>query len=187
MSEMKFTIRHGQFHDVNGISRRFNDISFVPALVTLNGMWFQSSSDLKDCMTDVPAIVTAIVHPGMDAPWVQGRLIRLFQLQPVPEDERTEKTCLYASFLAVLHHCETVAIPFECSDYYGKTGLTFSTDDAPDKEMQVIIANAFWKMLLSDPTDIADFEGMMCHSGTGIWTRFGVEDGEPFMHEDTER
>jgi hypothetical protein len=183
MPDPMFQIRHGQFHDVDGPSRRHNNVTFVPARITLNGDWFESAFDLADWMKDAPTGAAAIVRPGDDAPWVLGRLMRLFATQPGPEDERPEKSCFFASFLAVLHGNGNLAVPFECSDYYGKSALTFSTDDPPAPEIQEHIARAFWDLLLSEPTDVADYENKMYHSGAGVWIRFGIEDGEPFMIE----
>lgn len=184
MTDAHPKIRHGQFHDLSGPPIRFNDITFIPAVVTLNGMGFDSVYELADCVAGVPAATLTIVRPGNDAPWVLGRLMRLFHVQPIPVDDRGEKTCHCESFLAVLHQFGNMGIPFECSDYYGKTGLTFSSEDPPDDAVQVLIADAFWKLLLSDPADLTDYESTMYHSGAGVTIRFGVEDGEPFMQEE---
>lgn len=184
MSESPFNIRHGRFHDIEGPPQRHNDVTFVPARITLNGTWFQSAFELMARMAEMPPGTQAIVPPGDDAPWVLGRLMRLFGTEPVSEEDRPEKSCFFASFLAVLHKKGNLAVPFECSDYYGRSGLTFSTDDPPDHDIQETIANGFWDLLLMDPTDVADYEDRMNHSGAGVWIRFGVENGEPFMNED---
>lgn len=184
MPDSHFNIRHGELLDVVGPPRRTDDITFVPARVSLSGTWFQSAFYLKDCMGDVPASTKAVVHPGDDAPWVFGRLMRLFATQQIPEEERDEKSCFFASFVAVLHNNANLAVPFECSDYYGRSALTFSTDDPPSEEVQKAIAERFWGLLLADPTGVADYEDRMYHSGAGVWIRFGIEDGKPFMVED---
>lgn len=188
MSELPFNIRHGQFHDVVGISKQYEDITFVPARITLNfnssGLPRETSIALQDSLADAPAATKAIVHLGEDAPWVLGRLIRLFGTEQIPEEDRGEKSCFYAAFLAVLHSQDYLAIPFEVSDHYGRSRLTFSTEDAPDAEKEEYIAKTFWKLLLSEPTDLAEYNDKMYHSGAGIWIRFGVEDGEPFMVEE---
>jgi hypothetical protein len=31
---------------------------------------------------------------------------------------------------------------------------------------------------------LEDYEDKMYHCGAGVWVRFGVEDGEPFMTEE---
>ncbi len=183
MRDTQFNIRHGEFIDVDGPPQRHNDITFIPARIALSGTWFQSAFDLKDCVSDFPAGTKAIVHPGDDAPWVLGRLMRLFATQQIPEEDRGEKTCFYSSFLAVLHNNGNLAVPFECSDYYGRTALTFSTDDSPDEEVRKAIANSFWALLLADPTNVEDYKDKMYHSGAGVWISFGIENGEPFMTE----
>lgn len=162
--------------------RRHHTITFVPARVTLNG--FESAFPLKDYMAGAPAGTKALVRPDHDAPWVLGRLIRLFGTPQVPEEDRVEKSFFVASFLAVLHEHDNVAVPFECSDYYGRSTLTFSSDDAPDHTMQRALADAFWDLLLAEPADLADYQDRMHHPGDGIWIRFGVEDGEPFMMDE---
>jgi len=183
MSQSVFNIRHGQFHDISGRTQRRNDISYVSARVTLTGTWFQASFDLVDTVTAMSNETMAIVHPGEDAPWVLGRLRRLFGTQQIPEEERPEKSFFYASFLAVFHSDDHLAIPFECRDYYGKSALTFSTDDPPAEEIQERIAKDFWGLLLEEPTELEDYEDKMYHSGAGVWIHFGVKDGEPFMIE----
>ena len=60
--------------------------------------------------------------------------MRLFGTQQIPEEERGEKACFYAAFLAVIHNNDNLAVSFECSDYYGKSALTFSTDDPLEQE-----------------------------------------------------
>lgn len=184
MSEHQFNIQHGQFNDVVGRSQRVGDVTFIPARITLLGTSFDWVFALKDRMDEAPAEVRMQVRPGEDAPWVLGRLIRLFDTEVVPADERTEKSCLYASFLAVLHDRDYLAVPFECTDYYGESALTFSSDDEPPDDLQEAIALKFWELLLGDPADVADYEDKMLHSGEGGWVRFGVANGEPFMVED---
>jgi hypothetical protein len=82
-----------------------------------------------------------------------------------------------------LHELGNLTVPFECSDYYGESGLTFSSVKAPDEAIQRAIAEAFWGLLLSAPTDLSDYEDRLYHSGAGVWLLFGVESGEPFMRE----
>ena len=57
----------------------------------------------------------------------------------------------------------------------------FSSEDAPSAEIQDFIAERFWTFLLSEPSDLVDYEARMFHSGACIWIRYGVESGEPFM------
>jgi hypothetical protein len=176
-----FNIRHGSLEDVIGRPTTHSEITFVPARVKLHGTMFQSVFPLKDSLADVPPATIAAIRPGEDAPWVLGRLIHLFGTELVSDENRGDKSCFYAEFLAVYLADENLAIPFSCDDYYGKTAITFSSDDPPPENTQQQIVSAFWGLLLSAPTDIADHNGRMFHSGGGDWIDFGVSHGEPFM------
>jgi hypothetical protein len=59
----------------------------------------------------------------------------------------------------------------------------FSSERGPPEGLQRQIAEAFWGLLLSDPTDLMDYKDSMYHLGACIWIDYGVEDGEPFMEE----
>ena len=59
----------------------------------------------------------------------------------------------------------------------------FSSENGPPEKLQQQIAEAFWGLLLSDPTDLVDYKDSMLHLGAGVWIDFGVEDGEPFFEE----
>lgn len=184
MTESAFEIRHGEFRDVLGASQRWGEVTFVPAEVQLNGTSFERVFDLADCLSRASPTAKAIVQSGRDAPWVLGRLMRLFGTQQIPQEDRGEKTCFFASFLAVLHDSGNAAIPFECSDVYGRTSLLFSSDDPPNQQTQSAIAESFWGLLLADPTNLADYQGQLLHLGAPITFHFGVKDGEPFMIEE---
>src|SRR5687768_5460771 len=80
MSEPSFRVRHGEFEDLEGPARRWGSVSIVPAKITLQGTSFSTEHDLADFVETWPEEVKAIVRPGDDAVWVQGRLMRLFDL-----------------------------------------------------------------------------------------------------------
>ena len=134
-----------------------------------------------------PAAARALARPGEDAVWVRGRAQRLFFIPNTTEHERPEKSCFGGSFVALLsddggaYYC----VPFECSDYYGRAGLKFSSEDAPPESLQRRIAAAFWGLLLLDSTDLEDYQDTLYHSGAGVTLMFGVKDGDPFLEERT--
>lgn len=184
MTESSFHIQHGQLHDVAGPARQHQGIIFVPARVTLTGAVFEYVFPLADCLEEVFAATRAILQPGADAPWVLGRLKRLFGIERLPIENRGKKTCFYAAFLAVLPERGNLAVPFECTDNYLETALMFSSENAPPQDLQETIARAFWGLLLTEPDELTDYNERMLFQGEGIWIRFGVEHGEPFLVED---
>lgn len=181
MNVPAFRIRHGELNDISGRPIRFEDLTFLPASVTLSGRSFSFSYPLHQNADLIPAGMDTIVHPGNDAPWVLGRLMAIFNVTPSSPELRPEKSCFRESFIAVLHAHENLAIPFLCIDYYCKSSLSFSEEDPPPPEVQELIAKHFWRMLFSDAANVADYESRMFHSGAGIWVRFGIENGEPFI------
>jgi len=181
MTKLPFNIQHGELLDVIGVPIRHNDITLVPACVKLNGTSFSPGSSLVDWCESNGQPIPAIVHGDENAPWVLGRLMALFNTENTPEDDRGEKSCLNASFLAVLHEPEGVAIPFDCFDYYGRTSLWFSSENPPSEEHQARIGDAFYGLLLDDPNSLVDYENRMYHSMSGTWVAFGVCYGEPYM------
>lgn len=185
-THLSFTVRFGELNEIEGLPHQSDLITFIPAQITLWGNCFESSFFLKDHLADQPASIKTIIKPGQDAPWVLGRLIRLFRINRLPVDERPEKSCFVASFIALLHQEKVIGIPFECSDYYGKSSLTFSTDDPPQEEMKAQIANAFWKLLLEVPEEVEDYTDRMFHAGTGRWVQFGIKNGESFLESTLE-
>lgn len=184
MTRIRFHIRHGEFHDVTGSARKYDGVIFAPARVTLTGTMFDYVFPLADCLDEVFTATKTIVRFGADAPWVLGRLMHLFGIERLPAEDRGEKTCFYAAFLAVLPDRDNLAVPFECTDNYLESCLMFSSEDAPPQELQVRIAGAFWGLLLTDPDELKDYHERVLFRGEDIWIRFGVEQGEPFLVED---
>jgi hypothetical protein len=182
-------IRHGQFTDLTGPPQRHGDMTFAPAEIRLHGSMFDLTHSLEDHLKrmDVSPETKTLVRPGEDAVWVRGRAQQLFMIPNTTEEDRGEKAFFFASFLALIEGEDDryVGIPFECSDYYGRSELIFSSEDSPPLEVQDRIANAFWSLLLSEPDAIADYRDSVLHHGAGVWLDFGVQDGEPFLEERT--
>jgi hypothetical protein len=185
MNPDSIKVRFGQLEDVVGPARRHGDIAIVPARVRLTGNMLTNGPHLQEYLAalKLPADVNALIHPGDDAPWVCGRVQLVFSLPQLPEEERAEKSCMGFSFLAALQDDgQLVGIPFECTDYYGRSLLMFS-GDAPPQPLIDRIANAFWQILLDQPLDLPEYADHFYHLGAGVEVRFGVRDGEPFMEE----
>lgn len=184
MPDIRFHTCHGKIHDVTGPARKHDGVIFAPARVTLTGTKFDYVFPLADCLDGVFSATKAIVRPGVDAPWALGRLMRLFGIEKLPVDDRGEKTCFYAAFLAVLPEQNNLAVPFECTDNYLESSLMFSSENPPPRDLQERIAKAFWGLLLTEPDELKDYNERMLFQGEDIWIRFGVEHGEPYLVED---
>ena len=187
MSTPEIKIRHGNFFDLDSPPQKHDEITFAAARVELLGTMFDFVCHFDEYLAkhDVAAEVKALVRPGEDAPWVRGRAQRLFLISNSTEVDRGEKTFFFASFIALIQDDEHghFGVPFQCSDCYGRSSLTFSSEDAPPETLQQRIADAFWGLLLSDPTDLDEYRDSILQSGAGVWLDFGVEDGEPFLEE----
>jgi hypothetical protein len=185
MDPSSIQIRFGELQDVTGPAHRFDDINIVPANVCLTGTMLTNGPHFDEFLAanKVAPEVKALVHPGEDAPWVCGRIQRVFSLPQVPEEDRCEKSCMVFGFLAALtEQRQLIGIPFECTDYYGRTLLMFS-GDAPPQQVMNRIANSFWNILLEKPSDLPEYTDHFFHTGAGVEVHFGVRDGEPFMEE----
>ncbi len=185
MNPDSINVRFGELEDVIGPARRYADISIVPAKVQLTGSMLTNGPHFEEYLKEhkLPADIKALIRPGEDAPWACGRIQRVFSLPQLPEEERAEKSCMGFSFLAALQEDgQLVGIPFECTDYYGRSLLMFS-GDAPPQPLIDRITNAFWQILLAEPQELAEYADHYYHSGAGIEVRFGIRDGEPFVEE----
>src|SRR5262245_39368360 len=174
MNPESIQVRFGELEDVIGHVCRHGDIAIVPARVRLTGRMLTNGSYLEDYLgaRKVPADVKALVHPGEDAPWVCGRVQRVFSLPQIPEEERGEKSCMVFSFLAAFQEDgQLVGIPFDCTDHYGRSLLLFS-GDAPPQPIIDRVADAFWGILLENPQDIPDYTDHFFHLGGGFEVRF---------------
>ena len=175
-------IQHGKLNDVVGPAVAYDGYTFVPADVDFKG--YENGPKLTDAMSNVDASLRAIVRPCEDAPWVSGRIQKLFHQRQVPESERGEKCCMIYPFLAVIvSEGKAIGIPFLCTDHYGESKLYFGDDPPHSDETMTTIGLAFWSLLLHDAKDLVDYVDRMEHLGAGVTIEFGVDNGEPFMRE----
>jgi hypothetical protein len=178
MNDMR--IEFGTLQNVFGKAATAQGFTFVPAAVELDGNGFSTEFYLRDWAGQrPPAILARPIQQRYDAAWVRARLPRVFNL--TPEKSGIEKSLLDVGFVAVPTE-SAVGFPFVCTDYYGRTGLMFSTK-GPGQNTQEKIAAAFWSLLLQSPDDVADHETAVYHPGAGVWMHFGCEGGEPSYSE----
>jgi hypothetical protein len=128
-----------------------------------------------------------------DAPWVRARLERLFQMPSTPAGDQGEKCCFNTYVAAVIPNTDGTfeGIIFICCDYYGASEIMFE-EPAPHQEPLISpllrrrLAASLWDLLLDDVNDVQDYADRMYHSGAGVWIRFGIRRGRPFMIEEAE-
>ncbi|REK18696.1 MAG: hypothetical protein DWQ37_03950 [Planctomycetota bacterium] len=162
---------------------RHDDFRFVAADVELAGSSFSSDFYLRDLARNrLPAILLRAIEGGYDAAWVRARIPHTFQVSPPPA--RIEKSLLDSGFVAVTIDA-SLAFPFVCTDYYGKSALMFS-GEGPDRVTKQAIADAFWGILLRKPDDLTDFEQRVFHPGACVWLTFGCEAGRVYCEESEE-
>lgn len=173
-------VRHATLLNVIGRPARFGGFTIVPAELSLDGTMFSPTFPLGELSpAQIPPILRAPIEQHYDVAWVRARLPHAFGISPEPTE--MEKALLLVGFVAIPDGQEE-AIAFECSDYYGRTSLTFS-DEETDEAAKRHVARAFWGMLLSEPKQLEDFEASVIHLGAPITLHFGCEDGEPFCRE----
>jgi hypothetical protein len=150
----------------------------VPADVEIDDE-SSSSFPLSELPRDrIPPVLRRPVADKFEVAWIWARLPFAFGFTPEPSEG--EKTLLWQGFVAVPEGADT-GVPFLCSDYYGKTSLTFSRLESDD--VKVRVADAFWGVLLSEPNELQDFSARVLHLGAPITLEFGCENGEPFCNE----
>jgi hypothetical protein len=171
-------IRFGSLVNVYGKPAPYTGFTFMPAEVELSGNGFTLEFKLQDT-ADPPMELRMAIAGRFDAAWVRARLPRVFGFTP-PAPE-TEKALLDVGFVAAQPD-GSYAIPFRCTDHYGRTGLMFSPE-GPDEASQTAIASAFWSLLLQSPDDLEDFEAKVYHPGAGVWLRYECSHGEVFCDE----
>jgi hypothetical protein len=174
-----FDIRFGELIDVCGRSAKSNGFTFVPAKVPLSGTMFSREHNFEE-HSKFPR---AHIPEFADAAFVRARIPCIFGYTPV-YDEEHEKALLSDGFVAVLPDSNT-AIPFECSDYYGRTGLVFS-ENGPDEGIRRQIADAFWVIVASDSDNLDDFEQTVFHPGACVWMHYRCKNGEVYCDESDE-
>src|SRR4051794_37098928 len=145
-------VQFGTLQDVFGKPATHDGFTFVPAAVELNGNGFSTDFYLRDSVGErPPAILARPIEQQFDAAWVRARLPPVFRF--TPELSEGEKSLLDVGFVAVATG-SSVGFPFECADYYGRTGIMFSPE-GPVQDTQAKIAAAFWSLLLQEPDDVA--------------------------------
>jgi hypothetical protein len=173
-------VRHAELRNVYGRAANHGGFTIVPADVVLTGKMFDSSFPLNELPGNrIPPVLRVPVANGFDVAWVRARLPLAFGCTPEPTE--LEKAFLAQGFVAVPDGAE-VGIPFEASDYYGRTSLTFSESEV-DEEMKARVADAFWSVLLADPDELDDFSGRFYHIGAGVTLTYGCHHDEPFRQE----
>jgi hypothetical protein len=185
MDANSIQIRFGELQDVIGAARHQGDLAVVPATIRFTGYSMTNGSFLDEFLAtrEISTEITALIRPGKDAPWACGRIQRVFALAQIPEEDRAEKSCMGFSFLAAFPQDDLlIGIPFECTDYYGRSVLLFN-GEAPPQELIDRVANGFWSMLLEEPHDLPEYTDRFAHLGGGFDVAFGVRDGEPFLEE----
>ena len=149
------------------------------ATVELEGTSFHPSFPFADSVdkSSVDTRLADLLIQNLDAIWVRARLKSIFGIASAPEDARIEKSLSSYTFIAIRDSSEddSIAIPFECFDDYGRTSLFFSPNEA-DLGLKASVARAFWQFVAS-AADLADFEDRAFHPGVGIWMSYGCKDG----------
>jgi hypothetical protein len=182
-------LRGGTLLDVLGPPARGDGFDFVPARVKLAGTSFLPECSFSEAdHSSATDELRDLVEQGLDALWVRARIQAQFQVQSPPEDERTEKSMMSFAFVAARSGQADVpqleGVPFECVDYYGRSRLFFGKGDTAP-EVRERIGATFWKLLLSHPSELSEFQDRAYHSGAGVWMHFGRRDGA-FFYEETE-
>jgi hypothetical protein len=189
MTMPNLTVRHGWLHEVSGTLVTWDGVSIAAARIALKGHSFSRTHTLAEHITrqDLPREVRSLMLNGYDAPWVRGRIERLFYTAlTLNHEERLEKSGLQATLIAVVCQGDDslIGVPFSCTDYYLKSGLMFSeTEDPPPGELADRIAAAFWNLLLAVPHDLPSYTDQMYHVGAGVWLVFGIACGQPYIEE----
>ncbi|HYT91961.1 MAG TPA: hypothetical protein VEL76_24820 [Gemmataceae bacterium] len=204
-------VRHGRVDEMSATQHSRAGVTFAAAAIALNGGSWSLTHSLADHLApgkispavrplvfagwDDPdgeatrgasAAVRALFLGGTDGPWVRGRLERLFYSGLVTDrEELSEKTAFSARLVAVLlDNGALIAVPFECTDHYLRTGLIFTEEaDPPPADLMDWIAWAFWDLLLCEPHDLGDYTAYLEHVGAGVWLEYGIACGQPFVEE----
>jgi hypothetical protein len=173
-----FDILYGELLDIYGHSAEINGLTFVPARVRL-----KDTMPLDHYFEQHAKFPRALIPELADAAFVRARIPCIFGYTPAYDDE-IEKSLISEGFVAVLQDRKT-AIPFECTDYYGRTALLFCSD-GPEELLRQQIADAFWKIIASNENELDDFEQSVFHPGACIWMHYGCKNGEVYCDESDE-
>jgi hypothetical protein len=175
----------GRVLELIGPDRERSRITFTPARIELSGSMFTPRHPLVEWLKATQRELLSELGT-FDAVWVRGRITHLFGVHSLDADDRPEKSFSFFSFVAVVDDgTKQIAVPFECSDSYGRSALTFSEEpESPPPGLMALISAAFWELLLDAPEDVADFADTTFHPGACIDIRFGIVEGVSFVHED---
>ena len=173
-------VRHAKLHDVDGRPAKYGGFTIVPADLELDGLAFDASFHLNKLPNHrIPPVLRVPVAERFDVAWVRARLPIAFGC--TPEASEVEKSYLRQGFVAVPEGASE-GVAFHCSDYYGQSSLTFSEHEH-DEPLKSRVADAFWRILLSEPDALADFSARFDHIGAGVSLTYGCERGEPYCVE----
>lgn len=138
----------------------------------------------KDLSKGGLADLKRMVDQKAESVWVQSRLMVVFAYAAPEEDEADNAAMLEANFQAFDGSVDdAMATPFSCCDERGRAQLRF--DDKVKKEHAKKIATAFWKVLLSEPSELDDYEAEV-RDQNGARIPYGVRDGRCFFGETSE-
>jgi len=133
-------VEFGVLQNVFGRPATHSGFTFMGAAVELNGNGLSIELFLRDFARErLPAILARPIKHDYDAAWVRARLPHVFGL--TPDLSQVEKSLLFVGFVAVAGG-GSLALPFVCTDYYGRSGIMFSPE-GPDEATKKKIASAF--------------------------------------------
>ncbi|MFO0953083.1 MAG: hypothetical protein U0835_18405 [Isosphaeraceae bacterium] len=176
-------VRHGTLLNVYGKPVRHDGYLFMPADVALDGCSFGLAHRLCDHVGPAaPPVLRRALREAFETAWVRARIPALFGF--TPDAAEVEKALIWSGFAAVIDD-GAACYPFVCTDHYGRSALMFS-DEGPADERKQSIASAFWRALLLDPEDLADFEQRVYHPGASVWLEYGCDAGRVSCEESSE-
>ena len=138
----------------------------------------ESTCSTEQHFRDHPEFNRANAIPYYDVAFIRARIPRVFGY--TPQAAEGEKTFLYDGFVAV--NTKGKCIPFNCTDFRGRTGLEFSSL-VPD-DLKVGIASRFWALFLANSDDVEDFEFRVEQYGFDPLVTLGCRNGEVYAEED---
>ena len=173
---MRIDPAYGRVHELLGIARDAAGWSFTAARVELSHDSDTVSVPFESVLATVrPEVFAALPEPGTDAIWARASIEALFGVRSLTPDERQEKSLMAFGFCASR---EGEAIPFEASDYYGKSALAFS--DAVGAAMIESIGTAFWQLVATNHK-LVTYRDRTLHLGALVWMEYGCNNGRVFL------
>ena len=176
MKHLDGPIRYGKCIEQYGwVILEYGGIKFIEAAVELDGM--MQASRFKDFLEQRQQNLSSYIHLPQDAPWVAGRLQRLFRTTQVPIEIRGKTKFLYFPFLVqtVNEDDQVFGIPIICADQDGFAGVYFSNNSLPKNSAVRSIADAFWSLVAEDPKDCYSYIDYKWDEETGQKFEFGID------------